>query len=192
VPHSGAYERRIQASPDPEEFMTRMKMALCAAVAACVAGAAAPAMAEEEPPPSTTAFVTQVRPVIQASATMARAQFHYRCIGTAETDHLYVAVKQGPSISPANTSSAGATSYFSTNWNSDKGSNALKCDGKKHVMHVALRADGIPTGPPPNEQSPPPTRPSPPLARGTALLQICVFDNTGLTMNYSMRKVVRI
>jgi hypothetical protein len=174
--------------------MTRLKMALCAAAALSVTAVAAPALADEPPPPpaSTTAFVTQVRPVIQASATSARAQFHYRCIGTVKTDHLYVAVKQGPSISPANTSSAGATSYFSTNWNSDNGPNALKCDGKKHVMHVALRADGIPTGPPPNEQSPPPTRPSPPLARGTALLQICVFDNTGLTMNYSMRKVVRI
>jgi hypothetical protein len=172
--------------------MTRMKMALCAAVAVCVAGAAAPAIAEVEPPPSTTAFVTQVRPVIQMGATSAWAQFHYSCIGTAMTDHLYVAVKEGPSISPDNTSSAGATSYFSTYWNSDKGPNALKCDGKKHVMHVALRADRIPTGPPPAPNLPPPTRPSPPLARGTALLQICVFDNTGLTMNYSMRKVVRI
>lgn len=172
--------------------MTRWKMALCAAAALSAAAVAAPALAEELPPPSTTAFVTQVRPVIQASATMARAQFHYRCIGTVETDHLYVAVKEGPSISPSNTSSAGATSYFSTNWSVDQGPNMLKCDGKKHVMQVVLKADGIPTGPPPNADSPPPTRQSPPLARGTALLQICVFDNTGLTMNYSMRKVVRI
>jgi hypothetical protein len=173
--------------------MNRLKMALCAAAAVSVTAVAAPALAEEAPPPtSTTAFVTQVRPVIQAGATTARAQFHYRCIGTAATDHLYVAVKEGPSISPSNTSSAGATSYFSTNWNSDKGPNALKCDGKKHVMQVVLMADGIPTGPPSAPDLPPPTRPSPPLARGTALLQICVFDNTGLTMNYSMRKVVRI
>jgi hypothetical protein len=172
--------------------MTRWKTALCAAAALSVAVVAAPALAEEEPPPSTTAFVTQVRPVVQASATVARAQFHYRCIGTAATDHLYVAVKEGPTISPTNTSSSGATSYFSTNWMPDAGPNALKCDGKKHVMHVLLHADGLPTGPPPDENTPPPTRPSPPLARGTALLQICVFDNTGLTMNYSMRKVVRI
>ncbi|MFN2562568.1 MAG: hypothetical protein ABR571_14905 [Jatrophihabitans sp.] len=137
--------------------MTRWKMALCAAAALSVAAVAAPALAEEEPPPSTTAFVPQVRPVVQASATVARAQFHSRCIGTATTDQLYVAVKEGPTISPTNTSSSGATSYFSTNWMSDAGPNALKRDGKKHVMHVLLHADGLLTGPPPDENTPPPT-----------------------------------
>src|SRR5205085_12051212 len=105
-----------------------------------------------------------VRPVVVANAHSASVLFHYRCVGTPQTgDHLYIAVKEGPGISPENTYSGGATSYYSTNWSVDKGPNLLRCDGRRHVMHAVLRPDGIPTGPPPDEMTPPPTRPSPPL-----------------------------
>jgi hypothetical protein len=166
------------------------KLLWCGAVAACTAGVAVPAAgAEELPPPSSTAVVSQVRPTIVANAKTASVQFHYSCVGTVDTDHLYIAVKEGPTISPDNTSSQYATSYYSTNWSVDSGPNALVCDGRRHLMQAVLRADGLPIGPG-SEEAPPPTKPSPPLARGTALLQICVFDSGGLTIDYTMKKVV--
>jgi hypothetical protein len=145
-----------------------------------VAATTGPALAEEEPPPG-TATITDVRPTILSNADgVASVLFHYTCEGSAEESHLYVAVKQGPSISPENTSSSGATSYSSTNWMVDQGANALKCDGVEHVMRAQLKRD--------------PYFPSskPALSRGPALLQICLFDASGLSLDYSMKPVVRV
>ncbi|MGN6605481.1 MAG: hypothetical protein ACTHMS_00530 [Jatrophihabitans sp.] len=161
--------------------MISRKFALGAAVVACAAGAAvAPsaAGAEELPPPSATATVSQVRPVVVANAGSASVQFHYSCVGTVETDHLYIAVKEGPTISPENTSSSGATGYYSTNWSVDSGPNALTCDGRKHLMQAVLTPDTV--------QGPA----KPALKSGSALLQICLFDSGGLTLDYSMKRVV--
>jgi hypothetical protein len=66
------------------------------------------------------------------------------CSSPDGTGHLHVGVKQGPGISPENTSSAKAVASSSTNW----------------------------------------------MSRGTALVQICVIDATGLSMDYSMKPVV--
>ena len=156
----------------------RIPLAL-AALTATVA-ASGPAFAEEEPPPG-TATITQVRPTILSDSNgAASVLFHYTCSAESGTGHLYIAVKQGPTISPENTSSSGATSYSSTNWMVDEGANALKCDGAKHVMQASLKRD--------------PYFPSsaPALSKGPALLQICLFDDTGLSMDYSMKPVVRI
>jgi hypothetical protein len=150
------------------------------AAAACVAAAlstATPASAEEEPPPG-TATVTQARPVVLATASGdASVLFHYTCSSPDQSGHLYVAVKQGPSISPENTSSQGATAYSSTNWNVDQGANQLVCDGRKHVLQAELEPD-------PNFQG------TGTLTGGSALVQICVIDATGLTMDYTMKPVV--
>ena len=152
-----------------------LALALTATVA--VSG---PALAEEEPPPG-AATITDVRPTILSDANgVASVLFHYTCSSPDGSGHLYVAAKQGPAISPENTSSANAVSYSSTNWMVDQGQNALTCDGEKHVMRATLKRD--------------PLFPSsaPALSRGTALLQICVIDASGLSMDYSMRPVVRV
>ena len=154
-------------------------LATLTALAASVA-AAGPALAEEEPPPG-TATITDVRPTILATADgSASVLFHYTCSSPDGTGHLYVAVKQGPSISPENTSSSAATSYSSTNWMVDQGTNALVCDGVEHTMKASLKRD--------------PYFPSdkPALSAGKALLQICLFDASGLSLDYSMKPVVRV
>jgi hypothetical protein len=150
------------------------------AAGACLTAAlsvAAPASAEEEPPPG-TATVTQARPVVLATVGGdASVLFHYTCSSPDQSGHLYVAVKQGPGISPENTSSSGATAYSSTNWNVDQGSNQLVCDGRKHVLQAELHPDPYFTG-------------TGRLTAGDALVQICVIDASGLTMDYTMKPVV--
>jgi hypothetical protein len=167
--------------PSEGKIMRLGKIALAgAAFAATGLATAAPALAEEVPPPG-TATITQVRPTVLADADgTASVLFHYTCSSPTTTGHLYVAVKQGPGISPENTSSSDAVSYSSTNWHVDQGTNALVCDGRKHVLHAVLEPD--------------PFFPAdaPTLSPGPALVQICVIDATGLSMNYSMKPVVRI
>ena len=159
--------------------MRRTRTILTAAVlAAAGLATAAPANAEEPPPPG-TATITQVRPVVLATPDgSASVLFHYTCSSPDGSGHLYVAVKEGPGISPDNTSSAGAVSYSSTNWQVDQGTNALRCDGRKHLLKASLRKD--------------PYFPSeaPALSAGRALVQICVTDSTGLSLDYSMKPVV--
>ena len=158
--------------------VARIPLAL-AALTATVA-ASGPAFAEEEPPPG-TATITDVRPTILAKANGdASVLFHYTCSSPDGTGHLYVAVKQGPTISPDNTSSQNAVSYSSTNWMVDQGTNALHCDGVEHVLRASLKRD--------------PYFPSsaPALSPGKALLQICLFDASGLSLDYSMKPVIRV
>jgi hypothetical protein len=148
-----------------------------AALAAAGLAIAAPAIAEDDPPPG-EATITQVRPVVLATADgRASVLFHYTCSSPDASGHLYVAVKEGPGISPENTSSSEAVSYSSTNWQVDQGPNALVCDGAKHVLHASLKRD--------------PYFPStaPALSAGSALVQICVIDASGLSMNYTMKRV---
>jgi hypothetical protein len=68
-------------------------------------------------------------------------------------------------------------SYSSTNWRTDQGPNTLLCDGRKHVMHASLKRDPYF----------PATAPA--LSTGRALVQICLFDASGLSIDYHMRTV---
>jgi len=155
---------------------TRTIMAAAALVGSALA-TAGPASAEDVPPPG-TATITQVRPVVLATSSgNASVLFHYTCSSPDGTGHLYVAVKQGPTISPENTSSGSAVSYSSTNWSVDQGPNALRCDGAKHVLQASLQRDPFFAE----------TAPS--LSSGAALVQICVIDASGLSLNYSMKPV---
>ena len=90
----------------------------------------------------------------------------YTCTGTVSPlAHLFVAVKQGPNVDLDHTSSPSADTFYSTNWKSDAGPNALVCDGVEHTQTIVLK-------PQPGFQ--------PSVARlhaGPALVQICVFDN---------------
>src|SRR4051794_27107764 len=145
--------------------------------------AAVPGSAEEPPPPG-AATISNVRPVIVASRAgqTASAQFHYVCQGTVETDHLYVGIKQGPEVNATDhTSSEFADTFYSTNWASDQGTNALKCDGKRHVLQAALAPDPFFA-----EEHPD----APALKSGQVFLQVCVFDSSGLAFDYTMKKVV--
>jgi hypothetical protein len=155
---------------------TRMALTAAALVATGV-GTAGPATAEEEPPPG-QATITQVRPNVHASKDgSGDVLFHYKCSSPDQLGHLYVAVKQGPGISPENTSSANAVAYSSTNWMVDQGANALRCDGRKHVIRAELQPDPFFLG-------------EAKLSRGPALVQICVIDASGLSLNYSMKPVI--
>jgi hypothetical protein len=101
--------------------------------------------------------------------------FDYTCHGTTDTDHLFIAVKQGPNVQ-VGSSSSDAVTFYSTNWRSDAGANLLNCNGAKHTMHAVLAPDPyFATVNPPH----------PALTSGPSFLQICLYDSTGLTMNYS-------
>jgi hypothetical protein len=91
----------------------------------------------------------------------------YTCSSDASpVHHLFVAVKQGPDVNATtHTSSQYAQTFYSTNWKSDSGPNALNCDGVAHTQDIVLKPQ-------------PGFEPSVPrLHSGPALVQICVFDN---------------
>jgi len=112
----------------------------------------------------------------------------YTCTtAVSPANHLFVAVKQGPNVSPTNRSSDSTTTAFlSTNWNSDSGPNALNCDGGRHVQQIVVE--------------PQPGTAYGPLTNGPALIQICVYDNVtgfngdepvgGFAASYTMQRVV--
>jgi hypothetical protein len=160
-------------------------LTVAAGLLACGAVVAGPASADVPQPTASYAGG-----VIQASGGAAVVRITYTCT-TATPDaqnHLYVALKQGAGISPENTSSKGAATYYSTNWKSDTGPNALTCDGRQHTQAIVLKADAAFT----------PTAPV--FSSGTALLQVCVFDNItgvnaqgeptgGFALDYTMQPV---
>jgi hypothetical protein len=77
-----------------------------------------------------------------------------------------VGVKQGPDVNLENgTHSNSAATFYSTNWKSDAGPNALVCDGVEHTQTIVLK-------PQPGFEASVPR-----LHSGSALVQICVFDN---------------
>ncbi len=124
---------------------------------------------------------------VVSNGTTATVRVVYSCTSqVSELNHLFVAVKQGPDISPSTPSSSDTTTAFlSTNWNSDAGANALVCDGKRHLQKIELKQQGFG-----------------PLTTGPALVQICVYDNVtgfsettgepigGFAASYTMQKVV--
>ena len=164
------------------------QLATGVAVAAALAlTPAAPAYADV-PQPS-AAFVG----AIVASGDTAYVMIRYTCTSVVTPgNHLFVAVKQGPDVNTTNQSgSAFAQSFYSTNWMSDEGPNALTCDGKSRTQRVVVKPDIYWAPHHPG---------APALSSGTALAQICVFDNItaivngepvgGFAPSYTMERVI--
>jgi hypothetical protein len=134
------------------------------------------------PPQPTVAYLGGA---VVSNGTTATVRLAYTCSSEASPlNHLFVAVKQGPGISPSTPSSGPTTTAFlSTNWSSDAGPNALTCDGRRHVQKVVLQQQGYG-----------------PLVTGSALVQICLYDNVtdfsseepdgGFDASYTMERVV--
>jgi hypothetical protein len=144
--------------------------------------AAASAAAAAEP---TAAYPGGVVVASNGGAS-AIVRVSYSCTSTVSpANHLFVAVKQGPNVTPDNPSSDGTTTAFlSTNWSPDGGPNALDCDGNRHLQQIAVKPQGYG-----------------PLVDGRALVQICVYDNItganvlgepigGYAGSYTMQRVV--
>jgi hypothetical protein len=166
--------------------MRRTRAALVAAATAAAAlsggGAATAAPASYAEP--TVSWVSPTVLTGSAGGGFAMVQARYRCSGGDVGTHLYIAVKQGPTIGPENTSSAGATAYYSTNWGTDGPALSLHCDGAEHTQQFRLKQDPY-WGHAPT-----------PLAAGPALIQFCMFDSTategaenGFVLDYSMGTV---
>jgi hypothetical protein len=92
----------------------------------------------------------------------------YTCTSTTPNSfsHLFVAVKQGSEVNNTDhTSSEWADTFYSTNWKSDAGPNALNCDGVEHTQTIVLKPQpGFDAG-------------VAQLHPGPALVQLCVYDN---------------
>ena len=159
-----------------------------AAALALAVAPASPAYADAAQP--SAAFVGAV----VAGGDTAYVMMRYTCTSTVTPgNHLFVAVKQGPDVDTgAHSGSAYAQSYYSTNWNSDDGPNALTCDGKSRTQRIVVKPDVYWAPHHPG---------APALATGTALVQICVFDNItgvngqgepigGFAPSYTMERVV--
>ena len=168
----------------------QIRSALVVAASAVVAlgPLAGIANAKASSPQSTPPQPTAAYPggAVVSNGETATVRIVYTCTAQISSlNHLFVAVKQGPDISPSTPSSTGTTTAFlSTNWNSDAGANALVCDGKRHLQKIELEQQGFG-----------------PLTTGPALVQICVYDNVtgfsttgepigGFAASYTMQKVV--
>ncbi|MFL6024987.1 MAG: hypothetical protein ACJ72O_16725 [Marmoricola sp.] len=165
-------------------MIARRTATAAAMFAAALALTSAPANAEPAQP--ATAFAGHL--VAGPGATTVKIRY------TCQTDagnfsHLYVGVKQGPNVNTEEGStSASADTFYSTNWKSDSGVNALNCNGVEHTQTIVLK---------PQPGFVPKVRR---LHSGAALVQICVFDNVtqfgdegpvdgGFGFDYSMQNV---
>jgi hypothetical protein len=132
------------------------------AAGAMVISAAGAASADGAPPPS----ASYAGGAVVATGYAAVVRIAYTCTSVVSGgNHLFVALKQGPEVTPENFSSetTNLTSFLSTNWSSDSGPNQLTCDGKRHLQKVVL------------EQQP--GFDGAPLQDGPVAVQVCVFDN---------------
>lgn len=132
------------------------------AAGATVLSIAGTASADGAPPPS----ASYAGGVVVSNGDTAVVRVAYTCTADITPgNHLFVALKQGPDVTPENFSSSTAqlTSFFSTNWSTDSGPNQLTCDGERHVQNIVLK--------------PQPGFPGGAVTGGPAAVQICVFDN---------------
>jgi hypothetical protein len=160
------------------------------AAAALLAITAAPVAAARPTSDYQNPVVDWVQPTVTAKADgTATVHAQYTCYGGNEGTHVYIGVKQGPLVNATDhTSSQYAETFYSTNWNSDSGVNALHCDGRKHNQTFVLQPDPYWAG----------AAGAPLLSSGRAFVQFCIFDShntgemdpTGFAFDYSMRKVV--
>jgi hypothetical protein len=122
-----------------------------------------------------------------ANGGFALVQARYRCYGGDVGTHLFIAVKQGPDVTPENPSSSETTTaFYSTNWNTDGPSLTVHCDGASHTGTFRVRNDPYWWD----------TAASPALVDGAALVQFCLFDSkatedlsSGFAANYEMKTV---
>lgn len=146
-----------------------------------IAMAVGPAVAADQP---TAQFVRAV-----AGPGAATVQFTYTCHSDIDPGHhLFVALKQGSGVSVEHSSTedpdAHVSAFYSTNWKVDSGPNAVTCDGKQHLATVVLKNDPFWAS----------AGNTAPITRGSALVQICLFDNGedegGAVFDYTMQDVV--
>lgn len=163
----------------------RNSLVAIAAVGGAIVPFAGTASADTVPQPS----AAYAGGVVVSNGDTAVVRVAYTCTAdVSPMNHLFVAVKQGPDVSPENSSSEATqlTTFLSTNWNSDSGPNALNCDGHRHVQQIVLEAQ--------------PGFSGVPLEKGAVLVQICVYDNVtgfdgfepvgGFASSYTMERAV--
>jgi hypothetical protein len=141
----------------------KLRHLAAAAALATVAVALSSGSAIADPPQPNAAYAGSV--IAGPGATVVKIT--YTCSSAASPiNHLFVAVKQGPDVNTTDQSSSQfAQTFYSTNWKSDSGPNALNCDGVEHTQAIVLKPQ-------------PGFAPSVPrLHSGLALVQICVYDN---------------
>jgi hypothetical protein len=164
----------------------RSALVVAASAVAALGPLTGVANAQTTPPQPTAAYAGGA---VVSNGETATVRIVYTCTtsSAAPYSHLYLAVKQGPGVSPENasTSSGDVKAYLSSNWSVDQGPNALVCDGKRHLQKIEVKQEpGFG-----------------PLTTGPALVQICVFDNIvsldqnaeptgGFALDYTMQKVV--
>ena len=169
--------------------MRRTASVTLLAVAALIALTAAPVAAGRPTSDYQNPTVDWVQPTVIAHAGgWATVHAQYTCFGGNEGTHVYIGVKQGPEVNATDhTSSQYAETFYSTNWNSDSGSNALVCDGHKHNQTFTVKPDPYFWN----------AANAPLLSSGQAFVQFCIFDSTntgegdpnGFGFDYSMRQV---
>jgi hypothetical protein len=160
------------------------------ATAALLAVTAVPVAAARPTSDYQNPVVEWVQPTVIAKADgTATVHAQYTCYGGNQGTHVYIGVKQGPLVNATDhTGSQYAQTFYSTNWNSDSGPNALQCDGHKHNQTFLVKPDPYFWN----------AANAPLLSSGRAFVQFCVFDShnqgetdpTGFAFDYSMRKVV--
>ena len=125
--------------------MRRTASVTLLAVAALIALTAAPVAAARPTSDYQNPVVDWVQPTVIAHAGgWATVHAQYTCFGGNEGTHVYIGVKQGPQVNATDhTSSQYAETFYSTNWNSDSGSNALVCDGHKHNQRFTVKPDPV-------------------------------------------------
>jgi hypothetical protein len=168
----------------------RKASALLLAVATSSALVAAGGVASAAPATYAQPTVESISSTVLASSAnggFALVQARYTCYGGDEGTHLFIAVKQGPDVSPENASaSPTTTAFYSTNYNSDGPGLSLHCDGATHTQTFRLKNDPYWWN----------TAAAPRLTSGPALVQFCLFDSTssegsesGFTLDYEMKTV---
>lgn len=171
----------------------RLRAVAAASASAVVIGAGAvgalPAHADTYQPPE----VFRIAPIVHASDGTATVTATYRCYGgDGGGAHLFIAVKQGPKVNAQNhTSSAWATTFYSTNFNyfiSDRGL-LPTCDGTIRTDTYVVMDDPFWAH----------AGSAPALRTGAAFVQFCLFDSTnsgadddltGFAFKYQMRGVL--
>ena len=161
----------------------RNAFVVAASAAAALGPFVAAANAETSAPKPTAAYAGGA---VVSNGTTATVRIVYTCTTQVSgMNHLFVAVKQGPDVSPKTSSSSPTmTAFLSTNGSPDEGPNKLVCDGKRHLQKVELTQQAFGA-----------------LTTGPALVQICVYDNVtgfsetgepigGSDASYTMEKVV--
>jgi hypothetical protein len=135
------------------------------------------ASAEAELPAPEVAFVG-ANVVVAANGAEADVLAKYRCFGGEEGTHLWVSVKQDGVDLPGEGSSARARAWYDTNYQyaEDPAGQTIACDGRWHAtLFTVKQVEGKEA-----------------LARRTAWVQFCAFDNRGNMASVNGWKSVRV